>query len=176
MAATGKHVAAVFADADQFKTAMRRLVAAGFDHRAVSILASHDEVSRHFGGDVPPPEQLEDDADAPRESLDLQHRIQSAIHALGEVAGSLVMVAAAGAAYAVGGPVGAASVAGEQAEESVEGTLGRFTDAQYAERFRETLKDGGLVCWVSVADEDEERTAQTLLQEAGGGHVHTVVD
>ena len=176
MAATDTQVAAVFDDAAKFKDALQDLVHAGFDHDRISILAAHDDVAAHFGGEVPEARQLEDRRDAPRESLDVQHRIQSAIHALGEVVGSLAMVAAAGAAYAVGGPVGVASVAGEQTEESVEGTLERFVDTQYAERYRETLADGGLVCWVAVAGAAEARKAQGLLEAAGGADVHTVPD
>lgn len=174
MTASGKHVTAVFREVEAFKRSLRALVAAGFDAHSISVLAPHDVVQSHFGGDVPMPEILEDDAETPRERLDLQERLHATIHALGEFVGSLVMVAAAGAAYAVGGPVGAASAAGDKTESTVEETLDGLVDSAYTERFRDTLADGGLVCWVAAPTAAEEDKATALLAEAGGDHVHTV--
>jgi hypothetical protein len=174
MTASGKQVTAVFRDVDAFKDALRALVAAGFEPHAISVLAPHDLVESHFGGDVPMPEVLEEDAGTPRERLDLQERLHATIHALGEFVGSVVMVAAAGAAYAVGGPVGTAAMAGDSTENTVESTLDGFVDAAYTERFKDTLADGGLVCWVAAATDDAEAKAAALLGGAGGDHVHTV--
>ncbi len=174
MTVSGTQVTAVFREVEAFKGALRALVRAGFDAHSVSVLAPHDLVRAHFGGDVPMPEILEDDAETPRERLDLQERLHATIHALGEFVGSVVMVAAAGAAYAVGGPVGAASAAGDTTESSVEATLESFVDAAYTERFRDTLADGGLVCWVAAPTAAEAERATALLTEAGGDHVHTV--
>ncbi len=174
MTASGKHVTAVFRDVEAFKKALRGLVAAGFEPHAISVLAPHAMVESHFGGDVPMPEVLEDDAETPKERLDLQERLHATIHALGEFVGSLVMVAAAGAAYAVGGPVGTAATAGDSTENTVEATLDGFVDAAYTERFKDTLADGGLVCWVAAPAADREAKAAELLAAAGGDHVHTV--
>lgn len=174
MTVSGTQVTAVFREVEAFKTALRALVRAGFDAHSISVLAPHETVTAHFGGDVPMPEILEDDAETPRERLDLQERLQSTIHALGEFVGSVVMVAAAGAAYAVGGPVGAAAAAGETTETSVEATLESFVDSAYTERFRDTLADGGLVCWVAAPAAADEAKATAILAETGGDHVHTV--
>lgn len=174
MTASGNHVTAVFREVEAFKGALRALVGAGFDAHSISVLAPHELVQAHFGGDVPMPEILEDDAETPRERLDLQERLHATIHALGEFVGSLAMVAAAGAAYAVGGPVGAAAAAGDSTENTVESTLESLVDEGYTERFKDTLADGGLVCWVAAPSAAAEETAAALLTGAGGDHVHTV--
>lgn len=174
MTVSGPQVTAVFRDIEAFIGALKALVAAGFEPRAISVLAPHDIVEAHFGGDVPLPEILEDDAGTPRERLDLQERLRATIHALGEFVGSLAMVAAAGAAYAVGGPVGTAATAGDSTENTVESTLDRFVDTAYTERFKATLADGGLVCWIAAPSAAEQAKAQELLTAGGGDHVHTV--
>lgn len=167
-------VTAVFRAVDPFKDVLRALLDAGFDGADVSILAAHEMISDHFDGAVPPPEDLADRADTPRESLEPETTVESAFHAIAEGLSVIGAIGAAGAAFAVGGPVGVALGTGAAVETSVEDALSRFVESSHTDRFRQNLVDGGLVAWVRVTDDDAKVRARDILGAHGGTNVHTV--
>ena len=83
-------------------------------------------------------------------------------------------IGAAGAAYAVGGPVGVALGTGAAVETKVEDALSRFVESGHSERFQQNLADGGLVVWVRVDDDDADARASAVLAAHGGTNVHAV--
>jgi hypothetical protein len=169
-----RHVAAVFDDVTAFEAALDRLEAAGISASAVSILGSHGALRDHFGEAIPPIENLADRQDTPREALDVQSGLSRIIHAVGEGLATVGMIGMTGIAYAVGGPVGIASVVSNETEASVEGALERYVDEHYRERFRESVAAGGIVLWVEAPGAAEEKRLAKLLEEAGGAEVHAV--
>lgn len=171
---SGRLVAAIFHDADSFRAAITELVSADFDPAQVSILAPHEAVRDHFGGQVPTADVLADRSDTPRESLDNQTAVHRFFNLIGETVAAIGLFGAAAAAYAVGGPVGVAIGVGADADATVEGTLERYVESGSVARYRESLEAGGLVLWVEVhAVEDEDRAA-VLLKQVGGKQVHSV--
>jgi len=169
----GRGVTAIFHDADAFVAALGALLDAGFDRAAISVLADREAVKDHFGR-IPKPEELADRLDTPREDLDTEGALHRAIRFIAETAAIIGEIGVAGAAFAVGGPVGAASGAATATDLSVGDVFTRYIDRQYHDRFEESVRDGGVVCWVHVKDDAERDNAQATLTKSGGEHVHTV--
>lgn len=171
---TGRHVVGVFHSVDDFKQAARALRTAGFDRAAVSVLAGHDMVADHFDGEIPAPEDLADRPDTPREDLDTEDAIDDVIGFVARGLSTIGGVLVTGAAFAVGAPVGIATGTGMVTEATVEDALSDRVHADYADRFEQSVRDGGLVCWVHVYDAGREKAALAALREQGADHVHAV--
>ena len=169
----GRGVTAIFHDADTFTQALGALLAAGFDRASISVLADHDAVQDHFGR-IPDVDELADRPDTPREDLDTEGSLHKAIRFIAETAAIIGEIGVAGAAFAVGGPVGTASGAATATDVSLNDVFTRYIDRQYHDRFEESVRDGGVVCWVHVRDDKERDTANATLEASGGEHVHTV--
>jgi len=172
-AAAARSVTAIFHDAHAFTAALGALLDAGFDRSAISVLADHDAVMDHFGR-MPEPGEMADRADTPREDLDTEGALHRAIRFIAETAAIVGEIGVAGAAFAVGGPVGAASGAATATDLSLGDVFGRYIDRRYRERFEESVRDGGVVCWVHVRGDAEREAATAALMKSGGEHVHTV--
>lgn len=169
---SGRYIAGVFRDAGEFKAALADLLAKGFDRAVVSVLADRSTLRDHFDGAIPAAEELADRPDTPREDLDTGGAVDSAIRFLAEGLSILGVIGAAGAAYAVGGPVGVAAGAGAATEATLEGALSRTVDASYTERYERAVRGGGVVCWVHAYSAVEAHAAREILAEHGGDHVH----
>ena len=167
-------VTAVFRAVDPFKDVLRALVDADFVAADISILAEHAMIADHFDGAVPPPEDLADRPDTPRDNLELETTTESAFHAIAEGLSVIGAIGAAGAAFAVGGPVGVALGTGAAVETSVEDALSRFVETGHSDRFKQNLVDGGLVLWIRVADDVSDARARDILLRHGGTNVHAV--
>jgi hypothetical protein len=171
---TGRHVVGVFRSVDGFKQAAQALRAEGFERAAVSVLAGHDAVADHFGGEIPAAEDLADRLDTPREDLDTEGAIDAVIDFVARGLSTIGGIVVAGAAFAVGGPVGIATTTGMATEATVEEALSDRVHADYTERYEQSVRDGGLVCWVHVYDAAREKAALAALRANGGDHVHVV--
>jgi hypothetical protein len=169
----GRTVTAIFHDADAFTGALDALLKAGFDRAAISVLADHDAVKDHFGR-IPGADELADRPDTPREDLDTEGALHRAIQFIAETAAIIGEIGMAGAAFAVGGPVGTASSAATATDLSLNDVFTGYVDRQYHERFEESVRDGGVVCWVHVRDDKERDAASAALKAGGGEHVHTM--
>jgi hypothetical protein len=168
----GRYVAGVFRDADEFKAALADLLAKGFDRAVVSVLADRATLGDHFDGAIPAAEELADRPDTPREDLDTEGAVDAAIRILAEGLSILGVIGVAGAAYAVGGPVGVAAGAGAATEATLESALSRTVDASYTERYEASVRGGGVVCWVHAYSAVEVYVAREILAAHGGEHVH----
>ena len=166
-------VAGVFGDADAFVRALNALLRRGFDRAAISVLADHDAVKAHFGN-IPSPDVLTDAPDTPREDLDTEGALRTAINFIAESVAIIGEIGAAGIAYAVGGPVGIASSAATSGDLTVADVLTRYVDADYHARFAQSVRDGGVICWVHVTSPDEAASATETLTARGGANVHAV--
>lgn len=165
---------AIFDDVGRFRDVLRSLLAAGFDESDVSILAPHQALADHFDDRIPAPDQLAERPDTPREDLAPETAVAAAARAIAEGLSMIGAIGAAGMAYAVGGPVGVATMTSAAVESSVEGVLSGFVDESYGARFEQNLADGGLVVWVRVRDAERAEAARAVLAKHGGAHVHAV--
>ncbi len=165
-------IVGIFAGPEALVAAVDALLANGFDRADVSVLADHDVLRRHFGEDLPDAASLADMADAPRRAVSADATLRAAAHIVAEGIATLGLIGAAGVTYAIGGPIGLASVAGDKTETSLEGVLDGTIDSALAAHYRDHVVAGGVVCWVACPTEDRATTATDLLRTAGARDVH----
>ncbi len=172
---TGDHyLVAVFDDAAAFRGGLQALLSARFDRARISVLAEHRIVADRFGGTIPPGSELADRPETPREDLDTEGALHKAIDVIAEGVSLIGMVGTAAMAYVLGGPVGVATGIGSSTEATVAGVLQSHVDDSYKERFAESVRDGGVVCWVHVHGPVEDQAARRALLENGAGDVHEI--
>jgi len=144
----------VFKDRASFEAAVHHLLEAGFEHADLSVLDGHESLD--VAGE--PGKPWKD--------------VLTAL--VGEIKyeGPLV---AAGAILLAGGPTAAliasiigAATAGAAAKE----VLDEVTSTPDSEDFANALAAGGLILWVSCADEAREQQALKLLEQFEGTNVH----
>lgn len=169
----GAYVAGIFHDADAFMGALQALLTAGYDRASVSILADHKAVEDHFG-QIPDTGKLAERGDTPREDLDIRGGLNAAIAFMAETVAIIGEIGAAGIAFAIGGPVGIASGASTAADLTVSDVMSRYIDGRYRERYEQSIRDGGVICWVHVRSADEAGMAKETLSAAGGVDIHNV--
>jgi hypothetical protein len=149
-----REAVASFATRDQFRDAVRRLLAAGFAPSDLSVLASHDaiEVAGFPAG--------------PGSNL---------LAGLTDEVNFLAPLTLAGFVLVSGGPVAvalAALVGAGLGGAAIKEVLDRYTANRHSADFTAALKAGAVLLWVRCADSDLETRAVRLLEEAGGQNVH----
>lgn len=168
-------VVGILPSADALVDVVDALIGAGFDRQDISILAQKDVLRRHFGDVIPDVEQLADDTEAPRQSVGTSDSVVRWIaHLVAEGIAAIGLIGAAGLAYAVGGPIGVAAVAGDNAEASLDAVLNHGIDDAQAAHYRSGLASGAVVCWVACGDADTIAAATSVLTEHGATGVHMV--
>lgn len=164
-------IVATFRSSDRFVTALEALLDAGLGSDQISVLGDHEAITDRFGY-VPPVGELADRPDTPRESLDSRTTIDHVIDAISETVAVLAEIGAATAAYAVGGPVGVATGASAATQLSVDDLLSEHIDEDWREQLQQSVRDGGIICWVHANTADEKTRAETVLRASGGEHTH----
>ena len=166
-----RSVVGIFREVAAFERALDGLLKAGFDASTISVLGNHQAIVDHFGR-VPRPDEMTDAADTPREALDTEVALHKAIDFIAGTLALISEVGAAAAAYAVGGPIGVAAGSADLTNTTVDGVLSGYVDGSYHDRFEESVRDGGIICWVHTADDDAVAAASQVLAAAGGEHIH----
>ncbi|MDX9861967.1 MAG: hypothetical protein RBS99_13735, partial [Rhodospirillales bacterium] len=142
-----REVVGVFADRRGFEDAIRKLLAAGYDRRDLSVLASHESL---------------DAAGKPAETW------KDAITAtIGEMKYEVPLVAS-GAIFLAGGPVAAviaglvgATVGGLAVKEA----LDAVTAKPPTDDFARALDAGSVILWVQIPHGEKESISATILEE-----------
>lgn len=166
-------IVGIFHEVPAFERALDGLLKAGFEASAISVLGSHQALLDHFGK-IPPPAEISDTPDAPRDALDTEVALHKAIDFIAGTLAVISEVGVAAAAYAVGGPVGVAAGSADVADTTVDSVLSDYVDDGYRARFEENVRDGGVICWVEATTADAAKTASRVLKAAGGEHIHAV--
>ena len=178
-----REAVAVFRDERSLQRAVDDLLISGFDRSAVSLLAGQQAVEASLRHAYRSVADLEDDPSVPRVHY---AGTDSRTEATGAVMGGFAYVgacASAGVVAASGGSALAALLA-VAATGGVAGLLGvgvaRLIARHHAQHLQNQFDKGGLVLWVRVANDDQERDALEILMqhEAGDIHIHqlAVVD
>ena len=155
-----REVVGVFDKAESLEDSVFELETHGFDRAAFSLLASERTVEGKLGRRYRRVEEMEDEPRAPRDTffsrvsrLEAEFGLAPALAFIGAVAAglgsapvTLPILVAAGS----GGLVGA--------------VLGRSIHRRHADRLQEQLERGGILLWVNVRSEQEERKAVSVLQ------------
>ncbi|HUK59024.1 MAG TPA: hypothetical protein VLV50_07310 [Stellaceae bacterium] len=155
-----REAVASFATRDQFRDAVRKLMAAGFAPADLSVLAGHEslEVAGRVAGY----------SHTPREYL---------FAGLTDEVNFLAPLTVAGIVLLSGGPIAAALAALVGAGlggAAIKEVLDRYIANRHSADFAAALEAGAVLLWVRVADPDLEATAARVLSEAGGrnSHIH----
>lgn len=164
-------IVATFGSAELFISAVEGLLEAGIESDQISVLGDHDAITDRFGY-VPPVGELADRADTPRESLESRTTIDHVIDAISETVAVITEIGAATAAYAVGGPVGVATGSSAATRLSVDDLLSEHIDEEWQEQLQQSVRDGGIVCWVHASTAEQKSRAEDILRAGGGKHVH----
>jgi hypothetical protein len=149
-----REAVASFAAPDQFRDAVRRLLAAGFTSSDLSVLATHDSLEV-AGYPAKPGGNL-------LAGLTDEVNFLAPLTLAGFVLVSGGAVAAALAALVGAGLGGAA----------IKEVLDRYTANRHSAEFAAALQAGAVLLWVRCADTALEAAAARLLDEAGGRNVH----
>jgi hypothetical protein len=165
----------VLPDAAALEAAVNRLETSGFDRAAISVLGTHETARDRIGHLYRSVAEIEDDPAAPHGTfVSRAERLEGRAAAImvplyvGGMAGAAA-VAATGGALAVAIAV---SLLGGAAGAGLGGLLAHVVAHRHARRIEEQLAEGGLVLWVSVPREADEKRALALLSEAGARDVH----
>lgn len=150
-----REVVGVFADRQQFEAAIRALLAAGYDRRDLSVLASHESL------------------DAAGKPSKAWNDVITAL--VGEIKYEIPLVAS-GAIFLAGGPVAAliagllgAAVGGMAVKE----VLDQVTASPHTDDFARALDAGSVILWVQIPHGEKESISATILEECGATNVHT---
>jgi hypothetical protein len=165
----------VFGDAAAMDAAIEELLASGFDHRDLSLLAAGSAVEEKLGHRYKKVEEVEDDPKAPRTYYASQETVDEVKTAL---VGGLVFLGAVGAIGAIvasGGTL-AATVAGAAFGAGTWGLFGevlaKLVGGEHAAYIQEQLEHGGLLLWVRCSEPDQESRATEILTKHSGRDVH----
>ncbi len=172
-----REVVGVFPDTASFGRAIDALQSAGIDRARLSVLAGGTEAEAQLrSSGFHRVQDLLDSADAPRMAL---VEPESVGVAQGAAISGLFYVGAAlgaGAAFASGAVAAVPIIAAALGSGAAGGTLGGLLArrlgqgrARYAEAH---LAHGGLVLWVRVVGEEDERRVAALMRDHGGHEVH----
>lgn len=172
---TVREAVGLFRDEAALRDAADELMISGFDRSALSVLAGSGAIERTLGDGEAPSGRLADEPEVPRLGY---VGSDSRTEAKGAVTGGMAYlgaVVAVGAVAASGGTIGAAFLAAATAGGAgglVGAALARFIDRHHAHYLHAHLDHGGLLLWVHVEDDEQERRAMRILGASGASEVH----
>ena len=169
---------AVFHDVESFEAAIDNLLAVGFDHADINVLAHEDTIASKLGPTHKSTAEFEDDPEVPRIGYIPNETIGNAE---GAVIGAGVYVpamfgglAVAGSGNTLLGVFVAAAVAGG-AGGLIAAALARYIGHEHAKHLDQHLHHGGLLLWVRTRDaECEERLEILRRHSAHDVHLHQI--
>ena len=153
-----REVVALFETRESFDRAVQELLSGGFDREDISVLASHTSL-----------EAAETRPASPRD--------EALTGLVGELKYAFPLTTA-GLIAMVGGPITAplaALVAAGLGGIAIKDYLDELTSHPDTDEFAHALETGGVILWVLVEDEEDERLAGTILERDGGKNVHLAV-
>jgi hypothetical protein len=166
----------VFADPDRLEAAVDQLEVSGFDRATISVLATDETVKDRVGHLYHNIAEIEDGRRVPQGAfVSTDSRVEGEAAAIGIPVYIGGVTAAGVVAVAFGGPLAAviaAAVAGGAAGAGLGAILATAIGRRHADHVVEQIAQGGLVLWVSLRDDDAERRALQILNDAGARDVH----
>lgn len=170
-----REVVAVFHDAEQLEAAANQLVNAGVPERRLSILADKKTVEKRLGHHFEPVEIMEDDPRVPQRAFVANaDRQAAAAVAIGlplyvGAMGGAAMVVASGSALAM---ILLAAATGGAVGGRLGAVIAEAIGQTHAEKLEDELLAGGILLWVFVTNDSEEKLVSEMLKSAGGKDVH----
>ncbi|AWK86017.1 hypothetical protein [Azospirillum thermophilum] len=150
-----REIVALFDTRAGFDRAVAALLQAGFDRSDLSVLASHSSLEV-------------------ADSKPAKPRDEALTGLVGELKYAFPLTTA-GLIAIVGGPIEAALaalVAAGLGGVAIKDYLDELTSHPKTDEFTRALEAGGVILWVTVADEAAEARATEVLEREGGRNVH----
>ena len=173
--ATVREAVGVFHHWDNLQAAVDDLLAHGFDHAEISLLAGEKTVEDKLGHIYTKVSELEDDPNAPRAAFVGRDSITEAKAFAVSGLGYVGAVAAIGAVVASGGTLAAAigaAVAAGLGGAGLGSVLSRALRRDRAHGIESQLNKGGLLVWVRTRDAAHEARAVEVLKKHRADDVH----
>jgi len=172
-----REIVGIFENERALQTAVDELLVGGFDRSAFSLLADPQQVEAKLGHAYRQSSELEEDADAPRTAYagpDSRVEAQSICIGVGVYVGAMFLAAILAAAGVAVDAVVSGVAAGGLAGGLAGATFARYIGRHHARYLKAQLAKGGLLLWVRVKDEAQERLAGETLKrhEAKDVHAH----
>lgn len=170
-----REVVARFEDAIKFEDVVEVLEENGIDRAKISMIASHDTVKKKLGHLYLDIKELEENGSVPQAIYSDRHDIAEGKAA---IIGLPVYIGGAGAGLAVvasGGTLAFAALiaaAGATAGAGIGALFAKALDKHHASFLEEQLFAGGLLLWVQVSSDAEEKKVLELFKQGGGLDVH----
>ena len=170
-----REIIGLFHDERAMQTAVDDLFIAGFDRSSCSLLADPQVVEKHLGHGYETTAELGDEPAAPRihyvgrdSRIEAQSLIVGAPGYLGGVLAAGIIAASGGTALAVALGTAGIGLACALLARSLPATSAGITPTIPAAQ----LARGGLLLWVRVKDETQERLAGEILRRHAAEDVH----
>jgi len=176
MAGNGsREIIGVFHDERALQTAVDELLIAGFDRSCLSLMADPRRVEKMIGHPYETTAELEEDGAVPRIGyVGRDSRIEFQGVAIGVPAYVGAMLSAA--AIAASGGTALFVLAGTVVAGVGSGLLGavlaRYIDRHHARYLESQMARGGVLLWVHVKDEGQERIASEVLGRNAAERIH----
>jgi hypothetical protein len=161
-----REVVAIFGSREALENAIEDLLSNGIDRTQLSMLASRETVEDALGHEIADTHALADDPAAPR-SEPLER--PDVGNVMGVAVGSpaaFAALAAAGVTAMTGGAFAGVAVAALAAGGGVGalgGWLAKSFNDEVADDFEEQIARGGILLWVALRDDAQERRAREVL-------------
>jgi hypothetical protein len=165
----------VFLRADDLESAFDGLEQAGFGRAEISIMAAQETVAQKLGHRFESVRSLEEEGRVPQSTFVSKYEFAEARAAafglpfyIGAVGSAFAVVATGGALVTVI----AAAVGGGLVGGGVGLLIAKAIGEHHAKTLEDNLRSGGLLLWVRIKDETQERKAIEIMQAVGGTDVH----
>ena len=150
-----REAVASFPDREHFRRAVSALLAAGFEHGDLSVLASHDSLAAA-------------EAATGGATGILPAGLSDEIKYIAPLTVAGIIVLSGGPIAAVIAALVGAGLGGAALKELFDD----YTAPRHSKDFATALEAGAALLWARCEDSDRELTATRILEEAGGHHVH----
>lgn len=170
-----REAVAVFDDHEDLVAAIEELEVAGFDRAQINLMTSRAAAEKKLGHAVKDIRELEDEPKVPLGGWIDRHELAEGRTALAVGLAYIGSFAAIGAVVATGGELAvviAAAAAAGGSGGALGAWLGRRLGFRRAHELEEQLKQGGLLLWVQVRDQAQERKALDILGRHSTKDVH----
>jgi hypothetical protein len=162
----------VFRSRQQIEEAITTLLRADFDRADIDLMASAQAVREKLGGAYVAVEELADVPYVPRKSFIAREDVTTIVAAVAGILTYIGATAAATVVVASGGAVALAAVAALVGGGLTGGTgaflIHQIVDQQWGDELETLMEAGGLVVWVRVHNDRQERLAVDILRSLGG--------
>ncbi len=170
-----REIIGVFHDERALQTAVDELLVAGFDRSAFSLPADCEAVERELGRAYERAAEIGDEGGAPRiHYIGRDSRVEAQGVAIGvpayvgaTLAAALLAAAGAGILIVLAGAAAAGIGSGVAGA-----ALARYIGRHHSRYLEGHLARGGLLLWITVRDDAQERVARSILERNAAEGVH----